>query len=245
MSSYVVGDIHGHNQLLQKLLQKITLKDEDTIIFVGDYIDRGSDSKGVVDTILELKAHHSKTVCLKGNHEQWMMQSHLDDTKNSWIMGMDGCSTIESYSPELVKNFKSILKESGMKILTEKKAYIPYDMFFLQTMPKEHLAFFNDLELYYEDENIICSHAGLDVDAALEVQEEIDLLWGSPEKMIYEWRGSKTLVMGHENTCRVDAKMWGQPIIKEKVVLLDTGPSFTGVLTAVRFPDRAIFQSKL
>ena len=79
MSRYfAIGDIHGCLDKLLKLLGLIDVDwENDTVVFMGDYIDRGPDSKRVVDYVLELRKKHEQVVCLKGNHE-WMFLNYLD-----------------------------------------------------------------------------------------------------------------------------------------------------------------------
>ncbi len=68
--TFVIGDIHGCSDSLTELLEKIKpLAKDDTVIFIGDYIDRGPDSKGVIEIVLQLKAEHSRVITLMGNHE--------------------------------------------------------------------------------------------------------------------------------------------------------------------------------
>ena len=66
---YAIGDIHGQRGMLEILFEKVPFQEDDEIIFIGDYIDRGPDSRGVVETVLEFKLTHPKTTFLRGNHE--------------------------------------------------------------------------------------------------------------------------------------------------------------------------------
>ena len=72
---FTIGDIHGCSKPLAELLEKIAplLTKDDTIIFIGDYIDRGPDSKGVIDIVLRLKSEHSRVITLLGNHEHMLL----------------------------------------------------------------------------------------------------------------------------------------------------------------------------
>ena len=74
---YAIGDIHGKAAMLSAALMEITsqMKPEDTVVFLGDYIDRGEDSMTVIDMVLDFKQHHTNTVCLRGNHEQMLLDS--------------------------------------------------------------------------------------------------------------------------------------------------------------------------
>ena len=244
MNCYIIGDIHGYADLLRQLVDKICteLQEQDVIVFLGDYIDRGPDSKGVIDIILQLQKQH-QVVCLKGNHEQWMLQT-LTQSKNSWVTGMDGFSMMESYSSDFTEELRQVFRNLGVKIFTEPQANEKlYQYFFHKIMPEDHLHFFTNLQNYYENEYCICVHAGLDANLPLAEQQEQDLLWSLPGNFLQTWQGEKVLVMGHQGTHSVDEAMWGKPSVTEKVVLLDTSCYETGVLTAIRFPDRKIFQA--
>lgn len=245
MNCYIIGDIHGYADLLQQLLDRIRteLRQQDVVVFLGDYIDRGPDSKGVIDIILQLKKQY-QVVCLKGNHEQWMLQTFAQ-SKNSWVTGMDGFSMMESYSMEFANKLREVFRNLGVKIFTEPEVNKKlYQHFFQQIMPRDHLTFFTSLQNYYENEYCICVHAGLNIDLPLAEQQEQDLLWSLPANFLQTWQGEKILVMGHQGTHSVDESMWGKPIVTEKVALLDTSCYETGVLTAMRLPDRKVFQAQ-
>ena len=79
---YAVGDIHGQLTMLRQMLEKLReqpLKESDTVVFLGDYVDRGEDSKGVIDTLLAFKTEHANCIFLRGNHEQLMLDAFNED----------------------------------------------------------------------------------------------------------------------------------------------------------------------
>ena len=98
--TYVIGDIHGCLGALKALMGKLSLKRNDELLFIGDYIDRGPDPKAVVDYVLELrKSHPGRVTCLLGNHE-WMLLNHLDGTdRESWLQN-GAQTTLASYGGE-------------------------------------------------------------------------------------------------------------------------------------------------
>src|SRR5271167_4994486 len=103
MATVAIGDIHGNLGPLEDLLSQVfsELQPEDTLVFLGDYIDGGPDSRGCVERIVRLKAEADFTVVgLPGNHEQWMLRSLNDPTRHSWLVGMEGLETVKSYSEE-------------------------------------------------------------------------------------------------------------------------------------------------
>ena len=104
MSVVAVGDIHGQSLALRGLLAQILpeMRPTDTLVFLGDYIDRGPDSKGCIEEILRLKSNaRFKVVTLMGNHEQWMMHSFRNPTKHGWPGNRNGCPADDCEHPPM------------------------------------------------------------------------------------------------------------------------------------------------
>ena len=95
------------------------------------------------------------------------------------------------------------------------------------------------------DAYLICAHAGLDPTVPIREQTENDLVWSDPRQMLHEWGGPRTLCVGHLPTFKVDRNMTGRPIFSDHTALVDTSAYATGVLTAIRFPDREVLQASL
>lgn len=109
MSRYIaITDIHGELSKLESVLSKIELKDDDTFVFMGDYIDRGPDSKGVVEKVLEIKEKYN-TICLIGSHEYALLHAKEDDYYNYLFWNYGGPATVKSYGG----SFDNILKTHG------------------------------------------------------------------------------------------------------------------------------------
>ena len=95
--SFIVGDVHGCSQMLKRLIDKIEWNpSSDRLIFIGDYIDRGEDPKGVVDFVLRLKEDSPLVQCLIGNHEQMLLDYLSNVDPQSFIIN-GGLSTLRSY----------------------------------------------------------------------------------------------------------------------------------------------------
>ena len=96
---YAIGDIHGQRGMLDMLIEKVPLEKDDEIVFIGDYIDRGPDSRGVVDAVLEFKLNYPNTTCLRGNHEDMFLDYIKDEKKYpKGIFTMNGgIETLHSY----------------------------------------------------------------------------------------------------------------------------------------------------
>jgi len=125
---FIIGDIHGCLDMLKKLMDKINWSpDKDRMIFLGDYIDRGKDPKGVVDYILDLTKQSSLVECLKGNHEAMLLDFITGRDRFMFIIN-GGWKTLESY---------------GMYETDEDDSAIP----------PEHRAFYESLKLYIKPDD--------------------------------------------------------------------------------------------
>ena len=236
-----IGDIHGNAIALKKLLDRfLHLWKWDQIVFMGDYIDEGKNSYQVIEEIICLqKKYPGRVICLKGNHEQWMLKALEDPQSTSWLIGMNGMSTIASYSLDLYNEFKTILEDLGAVIFREKEAgwRLPFQKFFHEIMPEDHLHFFCGLQNYYSLQDVIFVHAGVKPGISIENQEESDLLWIT-EEFYKNYNGEKYIIFGHSNTKRLRKDGEYQPFLgKNKIIGIDTGCRRKGFLTAYLWPD--------
>lgn len=164
---YIIGDIHGSIELLLPLIEYLVLVDKitekDQVVFLGDYIDRGKDSKAVIEELLLFKASFKNTVFLRGNHED-MFLSYL---------GFDGC-----YGESFHRN-------GGSKTLED---YGIYDYLpradLLKQLPKKHVEFFRNLSDMALTKNLLCVHAGVDITEPLEEQKKLPT-WRDGEDTIF------------------------------------------------------------
>jgi len=174
---FAIGDIHGNLSHLERLMEEIKPvldPQQDTLVFLGDYIDRGPDSKGVVDFILQLREDLPQVVCLKGNHEAMFLDWVLKGENYDLYLYNGGGSTIRSYSQE--GEFK---------------------------LPQAHLDFFDSLLLYYETEHYIFVHAGLRGGIPLAEQNPHDLIWIRDEFILSPHDFGKIVIFGHTPLQRV------------------------------------------
>src|SRR5262245_53927524 len=180
MPTIAIGDIHGNLSALEDLLEKVmpALSKRDHLVFLGDYIDRGPDSRGCVERILRARAEAPcPVVALLGNHEQWMIKTWKNHASHSWIWN-EGFETIRSYSIEAAERLEAELRAAGSRVLKE-RVHVGYEAFFDQ-LPPSHAAFFRELRTYYETEDVICVHAGIDPQGGpLELQDPDILIWGT------------------------------------------------------------------
>src|SRR5215472_14688572 len=122
MSTIAVGDVHGNLLALNDVigLLRDELQPSDTVVFLGDYIDRGPDSKGCVDAILRFRDEvDAEVVALMGNHEDWFLKTLRDHRRHSWLLGMDAFDTIRSYSADAVRIMWDALKRAGAALYLE------------------------------------------------------------------------------------------------------------------------------
>lgn len=243
MATFAIGDIHGNREALDDLLDQLrpALSASDTVVFLGDYIDRGPDTKGCIDSILRLRsASSARVVTLIGNHEDWMLRSFEDPSRHSWLIGMAGLTTVLSYSIEAAGIISCAAEELGPRLVLDRVA-LPYDAF-VDALPPDHLAFFRELTLVHQSDGAVFSHGGLDPAAGgIAAQTPDALIWGSttwPAGCL----GPDCHVYGHHDDADVDESGWPQPARGPFSLGIDTISH--GVLSAVRMPDRTVFQSK-
>ncbi|MBC8045946.1 MAG: serine/threonine protein phosphatase [Fimbriimonadaceae bacterium] len=134
MRRFAISDIHGCSKTFNALLEKLELQKDDQLYLLGDFIDRGINSKGVVDKILQLKNDGYKVDCLLGNHEWMLMNSIYDYKKFENWMKNGGSITLDSYKIS--------------------------ELDYIKKIPHDHLQFFRALEYYIELEDYYLVHAG-------------------------------------------------------------------------------------
>jgi serine/threonine protein phosphatase 1 len=243
MATIVVGDIHGNAAALSDLLGKIArvLTSADTVVFVGDYIDRGSDTKNCVDQILHFRdTGPAAVIALGGSHEDWLLRTYRDYTRHSWILGMEAFDTIRSYSPDAEGHLRRELERAGLGLVTG-RVHIPYDVFFSR-VPSRHVDFFQNLQPFCRTSDAVCVHGGIDPRGGdVEEQDRETLLWGTDD-FPAQYRGKDLIVYGHANNAVFNGAGWPEPNVFDGTIGIDTIAH--GVLTAIRLPDRRIFQSR-
>ncbi len=170
MHSYAIGDIHGCKRSLLGLLEMLNLQGGDRLIFLGDYIDRGPDSKGVIDTIVDLQNQDLEVVCLRGNHEQLFLDARSDPATQEVWMRNGGKETLDSF---------------GVKYLHE--------------IPQRYFDFCNDTLFYYETGNFLCVHGGPDFNLTDPLAHPERLLWARYwyDNIDYQWLGNRIILHGH------------------------------------------------
>jgi serine/threonine protein phosphatase 1 len=216
---YAVGDIHGRADLLGALHARILddarshAADRRVVVYLGDYVDRGLDSKGVVDLILADPLPGFEKRCLKGNHEDLML-SFLDDPEvgPSWFHN-GGIATLVSYGVKA--------RATG----SEGPSLVEVQQAFRERLSGAHLDFFRGLALHHREGDYLFVHAGIRPGVALEEQSEQDLIW-IREPFLYS-RADHGYVVVHGHSINE------QVVEAPNRIGIDTGAYFSGKLTCL------------
>ena len=216
---YAVGDVHGRLDLLEDM-QALIRADaaarpaaRRTIVYLGDYVDRGPDSRGVVARLLDGPPEGFEQICLLGNHEAWLLRFLEDaDVGAGWIMN-GGDETMASYGarpPRL---------SFGRGRLEATRAA------FAAAMPPDHLEFLKGLRLMWRAGDYVFAHAGVRPGVALSDQDPGDLIWIRHEFLDADDDFGAVVVHGHTI---VEA-----PERRSNRIGIDTGAFATGRLTCL------------
>lgn len=215
---YVVGDLHGQLDLLERLLSAIE-RLEATLppakvseIFLGDYIDRGPASAGVIDRLANRRSARRERICLRGNHE-WLMEAYLDhpDAFESW-RAVGGADTLASYG---IERRLQIDRSSRSRVWRE----------FQLGLPVSHREFLSGLKLFHRVGGYFFVHAGLRPGLRLEQQSERDMLWIRSVFLDSDADFGVMVVHGHSPALDVT--------FRPNRIGLDTGAYATRILSCV------------
>ncbi|WP_377290931.1 metallophosphoesterase family protein [Rhizobium sp. SG2393] len=214
---YAVGDIHGCEEELERMEDVILadgsdLAGEKLVIFLGDYIDRGPASAGVIDRLLTPLPAGFRRLCLKGNHDQMFVDFLASPSKESPWLELGGWETLASYG---------IYPDTAARgLATKLKAYIP----------DEHIDFLSNLPVMATVGTFCFMHAGIDPALPLDDQDDAVLMTSRPRN--FDWslyRGTHTIVHGHTPVERIE--------LSGKRINVDLCAYQTGRLAGVRIKD--------
>lgn len=162
-----IGDIHGCREQLAALLAAVVPTLRDQVVFLGDYLDRGPDSEGVINDLIDFSQAFPSSIFLRGNHEE-MFLNYLDGEDPMMFMLNGGAKTVHSY------------KHAGQ--------WPP---------PQAHRDFIDSLQDCHETASFIFVHAGLRPGISLSGQDKKDFLWIRQEFINSDYDWGKTVVYGH------------------------------------------------
>ena len=170
MKKYAISDIHGCAKTFKALLQKVAFSKQDELYILGDLIDRGPDSKGVIDHIFDLQEKGYTVQCLRGNHEQMLLDC-FEPTANPrrWFFN-GGEATLDSFDAQ-----------------------------YPQYIDEKYLQFLEELPYYLEVDNYILVHAGLNFDMPNPFDAKHSLMWirNWYNDLNYSWLGDRIIIHGH------------------------------------------------
>ncbi len=218
LRAYVVGDLHGRRDLLADMLGRI---DKDRArqpkgmileIFLGDYIDRGPDSAGVIDLLLARRRLHANTICLRGNHEQILIDFLESRFSLDHWMTYGASETLNAYG---IAEVPGGSEEAAAEVRAALRA----------KMPQEHMNFLFDLPYSYESGDYFFVHAGIRPSLPLAEQRRDDLIWIRREFLDWPRRHEKIIVHGHTPVA--------EPEILSNRINIDTGAFATNRLTCL------------
>ena len=220
---YCIGDIHGRLDLLLEVHQKIRFDASHfdgikILVYLGDYIDRGSQSRQVIDCLLENNFPDFEKVFLLGNHEQVLLQFLLGKDASiarDWFR-FGGLSTLASYDVNII----GIPTSDDLARLQSE---------FKEKVSASHLDFFEHLVLNYEIDGYFFVHAGIRPKIKLHLQRPEDMLWIREEFLNSDLFHGKVIVHGHTIT--------DEPEILHNRIGIDTGAYASGKLTCAVFED--------
>jgi serine/threonine protein phosphatase 1 len=215
---YVVGDLHGQLDLLERLLGAIERLEETlppariSEIFLGDYVDRGPASAGVIDHLANRRSADRERICLRGNHE-WLMQAYLDrpDAFEPW-RAVGGADTLTSYGV-------------GRRLQVDNSSRIRAWREFQLGLPASHRDFLAGLKPFHRVGGYFFVHAGLRPGLDLEQQSERDMLWIRSDFLDSDADFGVMVVHGHSPTRDVT--------FRSNRIGLDTGAYATRILSCV------------
>ena len=214
---YAIGDVHGCLAELRGLERRIiddaaSIEGEKWLVYLGDFVDRGPDSAGVLDHLTARPPAGFRRVCLAGNHEI-MMQAFLDnpDSQPEWLQ-FGGQQTLASYGID-VAGFLATPSRRRRAILDSH-------------VPEDHVAFLAGLPLTLSLPGVVFVHAGLRPDVPVDQQVEHDLLWIREEFFRAPSVPDRLVVHGHTPA--------SEAVILPGRICVDTGAFATGRLTAIR-----------
>ncbi len=220
MLLYAVGDIHGQLHLLDALLEQM-LVDSGTVqaprrvlVFMGDYIDRGPDSAGVIKRLASGLPVGFEVYCLMGNHEDILLK-FLDDpqTLGHWLRN-GAETTLASYGIETPGSDASAADHTRCRDR------------FAAALPSAHLAFLKRLLLHVSFGDYLFAHAGIRPGVALADQGRRDFLWIREGFLDSDADFGAVIVHGHT--------LGSEPVVRPNRIGIDTGAFVNGCLTALR-----------
>jgi serine/threonine protein phosphatase 1 len=246
--TFAFGDIHGDLAALERIFSRMPrLHEDDTVVFVGDYLDRGPSSAQVVDFVRELgRKRKVRVVALRGNHEDAWLRVIEAGWPGFVLPPGNGClAAMRSFRGEPIPSPDEEPRDDDERAALLSGSFFPEDV----------VHWMKSLPYFYEDEHAIYVHAGLPRSGGVfvhpsKVEPPAVLLWLRDEDFFRNYRG-KLVVFGHTATAYLPPELstytpedpldvWAGPCC----VGLDTGSGKGGFLTAIELPAMHVYESR-
>jgi len=180
--TWIIGDVHGYANTLKTLIGKIALEKSDRLILLGDLVDRGPNSKGVFDFIIELRASGYDIECIMGNHDYMMLNAQEEEIGN-------GKSFLRFLKKDVArKNWFNMGGNTTMKSFGAKR---------MLDVDTEYYDFIQGMSHYLEDDEYLYVHAGFDFEGSEPFEDIQSMMWIRDFKVSAELTKGKKVVHGH------------------------------------------------
>lgn len=218
MRILAISDIHACKRSFEALLEQIKLQKDDILYLLGDYIDRGPDSKGVLDLIMELQTTYN-IYPLRGNHEQMLLDAFYQKKERSvhlWI------------------------RNGGDKAMDS------FDTNRISQLPEKYINFLSSLPFYYQTDKYLFVHAGLDLALAHPLEDKKSLIWARRWHNWHEvappaWLENRIVVHGHTAIRKLEIENSFQILSDIPVLNIDCGCCFGRHLCAVDLTNKQLY----
>lgn len=229
----VISDIHGELKKFEQLLEEVDYDPEtDQLILLGDYVDRGPNTKGVIDKVMSLK--EAGALLLKGNHEDLMIKALTTDIErswNHWIKLCGGDKTLFSYG------------FSEIDIAASEEKFQKPEL--QSSTLNKHLEFIQGLENYIETSDYIFVHAGVHPTTPIVETDPHILMWIRDE-FHKGYNGEKIVIFGHTETNSLHRDINNNNVYfgSNRIVGIDGGAVYGGQLNCLELPSQKVISVK-
>lgn len=229
MKTFAIGDVHGQLDTLKRLIERIPFRPEvDTLVFMGDLVDRGPDSRGVIDYVRKLQQDSPKVIALRGNHEQVMLDALSDRRSFLMWMFMGGEATYRNYCDGFEPSWDR----------------------YKTSLPEDTIRYLESLPLTYNNDHALFVHAGArrGEDGVWSVDSPHTALWYRAEEFWRSYEG-RQIVVGHTPTNKI-RRMLGEQTppepqmcawVRGSITAIDCGAGSGYRLCAVQLPEQSFF----
>jgi serine/threonine protein phosphatase 1 len=239
--TFVIGDVHGERAHLDRVLDRLPrVAADDTLVLLGDYLDRGPDSRGVIERLRRLPEQTAgKVVFLRGNHEDIYLRALAGDLELGFFLGRHNgaAEALRSFTDRELVPGAPLTHDEAIELLDPAR-----------WIPRPVARWLAALPVWYEDDHAIYVHAGLDGEGAVWKHPrdgaQKPLLWMRERDFYLQYEG-KPVVFGHTPTSELPPAEPGRGVWRRgPLVGLDTGCGRGGWLSAIELPSGTVYDSR-